>query len=445
MMRFTVMHRRRAFTRGPARTALVAGTRRGSKLPTHGYSISVAALCLLALPLGAQQLALPLVRDLGPRLAISQDSISSLVLGIRPLSDGRVLVNDAGRHRVILFDSALRNPVIVADSTPGTHKVYGANVGGLLPYYGDTSLFVDTRALSLVVFDPNGKMVRTFAPPQPANTVLLVSGAAFDGRGHFVYSRSAFVRVTMPGSGSTPPVAPPPGAPTAIPAHDSAAIVRGDAKTHVVDTVGYVMKMATDAPHAERVNDSLILKVTIYPVRVTDEWAVVSDGSIALVRASDYHVDWVSPDGSHTASPRIAHEWIRLTDSAKQSLVDSVRHIADSETVVAAIAAKTTQQAADFAKTIYTAADITAVPDYLPPFSQGAVKADADNHLWIREGPFDPSITTVQIYDVVDRQGRLIDRIRLPPSLNLIGFGPGVAYLSSREGSGLVIAKYRIP
>jgi hypothetical protein len=124
--------------------------------------------------------------------------------------------------------------------------------------------------------------------------------------------------------------------------------------------------------------------------------------------------------------------------------VDSARRAADSATAVAASAAKTPQPGLDIPRTIYSVPDIAAVPDYLPPFSQGAVKADADNHLWIREGALAPSITTVQVYDVVDRQGALIDRIRLPRSLDLIGFGPGVAYLSSREGGGLVIAKYRI-
>ena len=73
----------------------------------------------------------------------------------------------------------------------------------------------------------------------------------------------------------------------------------------------------------------------------------------------------------------------------------------------------------------------------------GPVRADADGNLWIRvnlpkppEGGF--------VYDIVNRQGVLVDRIQIPGGTNLIGFGPGVAYLISREGVGYKLARARI-
>ena len=47
-----------------------------------------------------------------------------------------------------------------------------------------------------------------------------------------------------------------------------------------------------------------------------DDWAVLPDGTIAIVR-KDYHVDFVDADGKRTSAPKIPFDWQRLTDSAK--------------------------------------------------------------------------------------------------------------------------------
>ncbi|HTR79465.1 MAG TPA: hypothetical protein VMH39_15210, partial [Gemmatimonadaceae bacterium] len=54
---------------------------------------------------------------------------------LRVLPGGRVMVNDAERHQVVLLDSALANPVVVADSTDATARAYGPRPGGLIPYF----------------------------------------------------------------------------------------------------------------------------------------------------------------------------------------------------------------------------------------------------------------------------------------------------------------------
>ena len=78
-----------------------------------------------------------------------------------------------------------------------------------------------------------------------------------------------------------------------------------------------------------------------------------------------------------------------------------------------------------------------------------AIIADADNRLWIRQGRAAPVVmpgappAPPPIYDIVNRQGVVVDRVQIPPTLTLLGFGPGVVYFSSREGSGRVVAKYR--
>src|SRR5204862_3864259 len=54
-------------------------------------------------------------------------------------------------------------------------------------------------------------------------------------------------------------------------------------------------------------------------------WAVLADGSIAIVRGQDYHIDFVNPDGSLTVSPKVPFEWQRLSDEDKAAIIDSTK------------------------------------------------------------------------------------------------------------------------
>ena len=84
------------------------------------------------------------------------------------------------------------------------------------------------------------------------------------------------------------------------------------------------------------------------------------------------------------------------------------------------------------------------LPDYKPPFRVGAVRPDMDGNLWIRTIPSKP-VPGGQVYDVVSHDGELVDRLQLPPSYNLVGFGKGkVVYLSMRDVKGIHLARVRL-
>jgi sugar lactone lactonase YvrE len=81
------------------------------------------------------------------------------------------------------------------------------------------------------------------------------------------------------------------------------------------------------------------------------------------------------------------------------------------------------------------------LPDYKPPFPQGAVRADGDGNLWVRINTPKP-VTNGNIYDVISRKGELVDRIQLPQGYQLVGFGEGrVVYLSMRDAKGIHLAR----
>jgi hypothetical protein len=81
------------------------------------------------------------------------------------------------------------------------------------------------------------------------------------------------------------------------------------------------------------------------------------------------------------------------------------------------------------------------LPDYAAPFT--SMTSDAEGNLWIRE-PRSTESVDGPVYELVNRAGQLFDRVRIPSGTAIEGFGPGVVYLSSREGTFESLVRVRI-
>jgi len=117
----------------------------------------------------------PPARPLGQAIATSDPM--GAISAVRQLPGGRVLVNDPARRRVVMLDSNMKLIKVVADTTPMTQNAYGARGGGLLPWHGDSTLFLDPASLSMLVLDGNGEIKRVMAAPRPDDVFSLVGGA----------------------------------------------------------------------------------------------------------------------------------------------------------------------------------------------------------------------------------------------------------------------------
>ena len=83
------------------------------------------------------------------------------------------------------------------------------------------------------------------------------------------------------------------------------------------------------------------------------------------------------------------------------------------------------------------------LPDYRPAFTNGSVRADADGKLWVRIIPTKPT-TSGPEYDVIDRSGKLVDRVTLPVGTVIAGFGQGgIVYLGVRDAAGTHVVRAR--
>jgi hypothetical protein len=271
-------------------------------------------------PSAQQSSQRPPARQLGQALATS-DAMGA-ISAVRQLPGGRVLVNDPARRRVVMLDSNMKLIKVVADTTPMTQNAYGARGGGLLPWHGDSTLFLDPASLSMLVLDGDGEIRRVMAAPRPDDVFSLVGGAlgfpGFDAKGRLVYRATGlnFNRRAFGGGGGgggfQPPTFP-----------DSTPLVRFDLATRKLDTVARIKVAAPRINFVENEGRRQI-SLTVNPMPEVDDWAVLPDGTIAIVR-KDYHIDYIDANGKITASSRIPYDWQRLTDSAKSAVIDSVR------------------------------------------------------------------------------------------------------------------------
>ena len=433
----------------------------------------VPSTLILALPVQAQQP--PPIRQLGPVVAKSAEAFAN-VAGVRALSGGRVLINDVAKRRVLLSDSTLTGFTVVADSTPATANAYSGRSAGLIAYRGDSTLFVDPASLSMLVIDPAGKIGRVMSVPRADDVGSLVGGpiggsTGFDASGRLVYRMFPRPRPRMGQDGHMIPADMP----------DTTAIVRIDLATRQLDTVGFIKTQRPNVQMSRGDDGRMSMSMTLNPLPVVDEWAILSDGSIAFVRGRDYHVDWVSPDGTKSSSPKMPFEWQRLTDEDKVAFIDSVKAarermgpgggVQQIVTTGGAVAGSAAPPPGAQTVTIIqggpppagggaTGGNATRsprmtpprvnfvspseLPDYKPPFFGGSVRADAEGNLWIRTIPT-KSIPGGPVYDVINRQGGLVDRVQVPAGRTIIGFGVGgVVYLANREGDSTFVERARV-
>jgi hypothetical protein len=438
---------------------------------SRAFVMSMVALSFAATSqAGAQQR--PAARPLGPVLATSTEALGALS-GVRQLPGGLLLANDPVKKRVLLFDSTLALRAVVADSTMSEAN-YGTRPGGLIAYRGDSTLFVDPASLSMLVIDPVGKIARVMASPRPDDVPFLVGGPlgnpGFDAQGRLVY------RTLNRNFGGRPQ----PGQPFTIPPQpDTAPLIRFDLAKRQLDTVAFikVQKLRMNVLQTER---GMSMTNTIDPIPVVDDWAVLPDGGVALVRGRDYHVDFIDADGTHRSGAKIAFDWQRLSDEDKTAIIDSVRKVREEQRAnpgaagggagAAASAAAAITGAGGGAVTISTTVDGPGGPrtvvgggpppgamqlpplvfvapsemtDYRPAFASGATRADAEGRLWVRTVPTKPLVGGAE-YDVIDGQGKLVDRVAIPKGTTIIGFGAGgIVYLGVRDAAGVRVVKAR--
>lgn len=396
----------------------------------------------------AQQANIPL-RSV--RISASADSghLQS-VSQMRVLSDGRAIVNDPVGLRLVLLDASLKRVTVLAGDGSG-RNVYGARASKIIPYVGDSTLFLDIASEAAILIDPRGQFGRTMALPQPARDMQAITGTAFvgvDTHGNLVYQ----VRRRPPVNANVP-------SPASIPADgankpivsstnaDSGAIVRVNFTSRQLDTIAILQLPVTKFVRISPRQGAVSGAGAFNPLPMTDDWTLLPDGTIAIVRTRDYHMDWVAPDGRMSATARMPFDWKRISAEAKQALLDSLVQVEK---------ARRGSLPPVPGQLPFITVDAQDLGDYYPPVRGGYAKAAPDGRVWIlpststhSTGSLTGGSATVVgaagsglVYDVINRKGEIEERVRLPQGRVLMGFSPdGALYLAYAPKPALAIVE----
>ena len=352
-------------------------------------------------------------------------SDTTVLMGLaaaRHLPNGSVLVNDPTRRRLVLFDSTLQRFRILADTSTNSPNSYGLrpSSGGMIPYIADSTIFIDAESGAFLIINPAGEFARVMGPTRPSDLYTIASGqygtsTAFDTKGRMVYRsirrppNSAFASLVLGG----PPVV------TAYP--DSGPLMRMDFDKRTVDTIS-IIKVPLQKMVTATTTNSVAQYPVVNPLPYGDEWTMLPDGTIAIVRGQDYHMDWLGMDGKITSSPKMPFDWKRITAEEKQQMLDSLKK-ADADTKAKAPPTPNPGYAVPLRP--FITVTLKELPDFYPPVREGQVRADRSGNVWIL-----PSTSTAAnrgglTYDVVNRDGKIVERVQLPTGRTLVGFGPG--------------------
>jgi hypothetical protein len=317
---------------------------------------------------------------------------------IRELRDGRVVVVDSRELTVKMVDfrTGIATTIGRTGEGPGEYRWPGK----LFELAGDSSLLQDNAAGRLMVIGPDAKPGGFFDPNRTEGDTIIARARRFnlrssDARGN-LYAELQPIKV---GAGGVLELA------------DHSAIERLNVVTRERDTVA-LWPVRKDA-NARMMNGFVMTQPRMAAFPAWEQWAVAPDGRIAFVFPDPYRVNFVGANRKVIENPPIAYEKIRVDDAVKKW------HREERERPQMAMSySRAGGSTMQMMRRPYT--EPKEWPEFLPPYLGQAVFG-SDGLLWIPR-------TTVPgkppLYDIIDGQGKVFERVELPPRTKLVGFGP---------------------
>ena len=348
----------------------------------------------------------------------------SFLSGVRELPGGRLLAADP-----------LSQVLLRVDMDAGTADTLGGVGGGpqeyrqpdqVLPLPGDSTLLVDLGKTYLTVIGPDGTFHdgMSMALPTEDGSPSIIIPRALDGAGR-IYSEG------LGGFGQGPA--------------DSSGISRYDRSTETTETVA--MAWRTE-PVVTRSGGNMMMSL---PRMVpNDDWAVGSDGRVAVIRANGYIVEWYLPDGQVVTGPETPYETLPISYADKEADLERSSSSGLSIGIMRDASGTTNMQMSRGMSR--GGGDGPSVEDEewgetFPPFRNRRSMVSPLNEVWVQRWlPVDqPSMM-----DVFGPDGVLMGSVIVPDNSQLIGFGQGprggeVAYFVRSDEVDLKwLERYRV-
>jgi hypothetical protein len=236
---------------------------------------------------------------------------------------------------------------------------------------------------------------------------------------------------------------------------DSTAIIRFDPRSGATDTIAFIPTTAGSSGSARAGAGSRAATIPSpasadarVPYRASAAWVVARDGSVAIIKPEPFTLEWIAPDGRGSGPRQLSHQPVRITDAEKEEELNprveqrggcdmSVqRDLADG-------AIGTFRRS--FALPISAARPSISWPEFKHPYTNddNAIVATEASEIMVlaSRSANDP----VPRYDVYDRDGALVRRVRLPPGTRMLGLGRGFIYLARNDQDGLqYLSRHRL-
>jgi hypothetical protein len=353
-----------------------------------------------------------LVAERAPVTTMLRNMVNALTPPSLPGQPGSARAESVARRpelappRVLLFDAALATakPVGHAGAEPNDYSQPERLAAGL----SDTTLLLDLGRSDLLLIDPAGTIVGTRPTAATNSAILAASGAiAIDHFGRLYYQpRIQLTRNVPTGMQMITP--------------DTAPIMSYDFKTGAtvpvaeVHVAGNTVVMEADpsTPGGTR------MRMSSTPFAVVDDWVMMPDGTLAIIRGADLHIDWIAPDGKRRSTPRIAYERRPVTGSDRAAylrrgrLIDSMQVMPRGMTVV------------------QTAPD--SFPAFKPPFTMRSAMASPDGTIWLPAKIISPD--KPDGFHIIGPDGRVREHIHLAKGEHLVGLGKHGIYVAITKG-----------
>ena len=379
------------------------------------FSARTAVLCTVV-SISASAQAPPPVRTLGaPDFEFTEPM--TRVTAVRALSDGRVIVSDMGERTVRLLDPRTQSAATVGRQGQGPGE-YGLP-GPLLAAAGDTTWLVDMLGRRFLVITPAGLPGATMPIVEgAANALRLTIPTSADRDGRLYAEQTTMVAQRGARGG-------------AVQFPESIPVVRIDRSRGSTDTVFWSQQPRMSIEVSGARGSQQMRARGASPFSGRDGWAAGTDGAVAVVRVNGYRVEWIAPDGRRTVGPALPFTQQRVTDADKEAVIK------ESQGMMMAVGG-----AAPAGFDIRAFLESMDWPEYKPPFL-GQVHVAPDGRAWIPVTP--PRFGDAITYDVVDRQGRLVERVKFPAKTHLIGFSGGALYSVRVDDDDLQYLQRRRP
>ncbi len=341
----------------------------------------------------------------------------SYLSGVRELSDGTIFAADPTSQVLLRIDMANGTADTLGRKGAGPNEYNGPD--RVFPLPGDSTLLVDLGNGRLTVIDPEGKFVE-WAP---------ITTPTEDGYGRSIRPSFVDAEGNVYAGGMNYRNDP----------SDSTTMYRVNRATREETRV--VSTWHTPFARRQRGEKRPML-------RPYDDWAVGSDGRVAVIRANGYSVDWHFPDGRVISGPPNEAETFPCgtpeQEAELENFVSNASYVM-TEFSEDGVQSRSTQRG--IPASAAPKLDDLGWPESLPVFTPGNTIISPAGEAWVKRMMPAGGPGRIEIFD--DR-GVRVGSLELPPRSKVIGFGAtgdrvSTAYVTRKDDVGLIwLERYRL-